>query len=79
MFHRLLIPFSMLYGFFAVFNRYLYQLGLRKRYRLEKPVISVGNLSVGGAGKTPVVIAISKYLKEVGKIQLSYQEGIKGK
>lgn len=79
MFHRLLIPFSMLYGFFAVFNRYLYQLGLRKRYRLEKPVISVGNLSVGGAGKTPVVIAISKYLKEVGKNPTVLSRGYKRK
>lgn len=77
MFRRLLLPLSVLYGFFAALNRYLYMLGIRKSYRLPRPVISVGNLSVGGTGKTPVVIAISKYLQSVGKKPVVLSRGYK--
>jgi tetraacyldisaccharide 4'-kinase len=37
------------------------------RRRLERPVISIGNLSVGGTGKTPVVAAVSRWLIERGE------------
>lgn len=51
----LLFPFSILYdGITTVRNR-LYDLGIRPSVTFEVPVISVGNLSVGGTGKTPMI------------------------
>lgn len=45
---------------------WLYNIGLRKRRRLPVPVISVGNLTFGGTGKTPAVQTISRMLTERG-------------
>ncbi|MCX6344490.1 MAG: tetraacyldisaccharide 4'-kinase [Armatimonadetes bacterium] len=45
----------------------IYAIGLRKKYRLKVPVISVGNLTFGGTGKTPAVQAICRMLTERGK------------
>lgn len=43
-----------------------YRRGLLKTYKLRAPVISVGNLSVGGTGKTPCVAFIANYLRDAG-------------
>jgi tetraacyldisaccharide 4'-kinase len=47
-------------------RRALYRRGILKRKRLPRPVISVGNLAAGGAGKTPAVITIARYLEKRG-------------
>jgi tetraacyldisaccharide 4'-kinase len=47
-------------------RRSLYRAGVLKARRLPKPVISVGNVTFGGAGKTPATIAIARYLVERG-------------
>lgn len=52
---KLLFPFSILYGFITDIRNNLYFANILKRTRFEKPVIVVGNLSVGGTGKTPFV------------------------
>ena len=44
----------------------LYDRGVLKSRRLARPVISIGNISVGGSGKTPFVIALGELLKERG-------------
>jgi tetraacyldisaccharide 4'-kinase len=44
-----------------------YHLGLRPRHRLEVPVVAVGGLSVGGAGKTPLASWIASYLVRRGR------------
>jgi tetraacyldisaccharide 4'-kinase len=45
---------------------WLYHIGLLRVRKLPVPVISIGNLTVGGTGKTPVVIALAQYLEEQG-------------
>jgi tetraacyldisaccharide 4'-kinase len=62
----LLKPAEMLYRGINRVRRSLYRKGVLKGKRLPKPVISVGNLAVGGAGKTPAVIAIGRFLIERG-------------
>lgn len=47
--------------------RALYRRGILRPQRLPKPVISVGNIAAGGAGKTPAVIAIARHLAARGK------------
>lgn len=49
-----LLPFAVLYGLVVVCRNKLYQLGLFKSSRFDLPVICVGNLVVGGSGKSPV-------------------------
>jgi len=61
-----LLPLSPLYGAVVVAKRWMYGLGWRKQRRLPSPVISVGSVSVGGAGKTPVVAMLSGILRRRG-------------
>jgi tetraacyldisaccharide 4'-kinase len=59
-------PLSYLYGGVTKMRNALYDAGTLKAQRLERPVVSVGNLSVGGAGKTPFVITLGTLLKQRG-------------
>lgn len=47
-------------------RRALYRAGVLKSRRLHKPVISIGNLAMGGTGKTPAVIAVCRFLESRG-------------
>lgn len=58
---------SAVYGQVARFRRSWYEQRPHARQRLERPVISVGNLVVGGSGKTPVVEAIVRMLRDMGE------------
>jgi tetraacyldisaccharide 4'-kinase len=57
---------SIPYGIVMRLRAFTYKLGVFRTYRLPKPVISVGNLTVGGTGKTPVVALIAKYCLDRG-------------
>lgn len=59
-------PLSMLFGAGVALRNTLYDRGIFSVHRLARPVISVGNLSVGGSGKTPFVIALGELLKQRG-------------
>jgi tetraacyldisaccharide 4'-kinase len=61
-----LSPVAAVFGVLAAARVSLYQRGLLSRSRLTGPVVSVGNLSVGGAGKTPVVERLARMLIEDG-------------
>ncbi len=57
---------SNIYEKLAVIRRKLYYKGILKQKKLPVPVISIGNLSVGGTGKTPLTIFTAKKLQEKG-------------
>ena len=57
-------PLSGLYGAGIALRNTLFDRGVLPALRLERPVVSVGNLSTGGTGKTPFVIALGELLKE---------------
>ena len=59
-----LIPLSWLYGVSVWIRNQLYTFGVFKPRRLPCRVISVGNITVGGTGKTPAVIALAKHLQK---------------
>ena len=59
-------PLVPLYAAGLAVNRGLRRVGVLRTRRLEWPVVSVGSLSAGGAGKTPVVIALAGLLRERG-------------
>lgn len=59
-------PLSLVYQSAMACRRFLYQSGWFKVHHFDLPVIVVGNISVGGTGKTPVVIAIANFLRKEG-------------
>ncbi len=63
---KVLCLFSYLYGEFAKQRRRWYASRPEARRRLTRPVISVGSLTIGGSGKTPVVAYIAKLLLTMG-------------
>ncbi len=62
----LLIPVSILYGMAAGLNRLLFRWGVRGSRDLPRPVVSVGNITIGGAGKTPLVMWLASGLRKRG-------------
>jgi len=63
---RMLWPISMVFGVMASFRRAVYRWGWKSAYRAAVPVIVVGNVVAGGAGKTPVVLALVRHLQARG-------------
>lgn len=63
---RLLWPLSLPYRLLSALRRALYAAGVLSRTRLRVPVIVVGNVIAGGAGKTPVTIALVRHLQTAG-------------
>ena len=62
----LLAPLALLYWVITCIRRAFYRIGLFKRHRVSVPVIIVGNISVGGNGKTPLVIRLVEMLRQMG-------------
>jgi tetraacyldisaccharide 4'-kinase len=62
----LLLPLALLFRFLVALRRTAYGLGLLRSIRLSVPVIVSGNLTVGGSGKTPLVLALSRALTKRG-------------
>jgi len=63
----LLSPLTLLFYFVSQLRKLSFQLGIKKVVKHNVPIIVVGNISVGGNGKTPFVIWLTEYLKSQGK------------
>ena len=66
LFSFILLPFSMLFYVLIKIRLYLYNYNFLHKYISGKPSIIVGNITVGGSGKTPLVIWLAKYLSDMG-------------
>ncbi len=62
----LLLPLSGLYCLVTVIRRKLYQLNIKKSFSAQVPVIVIGNIVVGGSGKTPLLISLCDYVSSKG-------------
>jgi tetraacyldisaccharide 4'-kinase len=62
----LLWPLSLLFGLMARARRWLYRAGVFQATAVGVPVVVVGNVLAGGAGKTPVVMALARHLRQRG-------------
>ncbi|EWH12265.1 tetraacyldisaccharide 4'-kinase [Catenovulum agarivorans DS-2] len=62
----LLMPLALLFSCLSAIRRWLFRFNLKKKYRSNKPVIVVGNITVGGTGKTPFVIWLVEFLRAQG-------------
>lgn len=64
----LLLPFAGLYNIVTRLRNHLYDIGHKKSFQFESVVISVGNMNVGGSGKTPMIEYLIRLLSERYKI-----------
>lgn len=62
----LLSPLSLLFWVLSSIRRGLFRVGIKKQHRLAVPVVIIGNISVGGNGKTPLVVRLAQWLKQQG-------------
>jgi tetraacyldisaccharide 4'-kinase len=62
----LLLPFAYIFSDVVRVRRFLYRKGILKSHTLPVPVIVVGNITVGGTGKTPLIIWLAELLKNSG-------------
>ena len=77
----LLFPFAILYGWITSVRNFLYDQGILKSYSFDLPVIAVGNLSVGGTGKTPQIEYLIRLLSshyKVATLSLGYKRKSQG-
>src|SRR5688572_13379174 len=80
-FRILLLPFALLYWLGISFRNWLYKIKLRRPVSFGLPVICVGNLSVGGTGKSPMVEYLVERLKgnfKVATLSRGYKRKTRG-
>lgn len=65
---KLLFPFAILYGMITSIRNFFFDKGILKSYSFDLPIIAVGNLSVGGTGKTPQIEYLIRLLSDKYKI-----------
>jgi tetraacyldisaccharide 4'-kinase len=75
---RLLSPLSVVYGVYVRLRLWLYAQGWLRQKRLRGAVISIGNISVGGTGKTPMVLWLAEKLHAGGKKVAILSRGYRG-
>lgn len=78
---KLFFPFSLLYGWITAIRNLMYDNGILKSYSFDIPVIAVGNLSVGGTGKTPQIEYLIRLLSpnyKIATLSRGYKRKSKG-
>ncbi len=65
-----LIPFSWLYGLCVQFRNFLFECGVLKSESYDIPILSVGNITVGGTGKTPMTEYLVRLLSEKHQVSI---------
>jgi tetraacyldisaccharide 4'-kinase len=70
MLRRFLFPFSLIWWIITCVRNFLFDKSLLRSYTISGKSITVGNLSVGGTGKTPMVIYLTKLLGEKYELQI---------
>ena len=65
---KILFPFAVLYGWITGFRNFLYNKGILESREYETPIVCVGNLSVGGTGKSPMIEYLISFLKDEYRI-----------
>lgn len=80
-FRLILLPFSLLYGLIIFFRNLFYDKNIFKPERFDVPIISIGNLTTGGTGKTPLVLFIAQFFlsenKKIGIVSRGYKRDSK--
>ena len=80
-FRQLLFPFAIIYGLITSIRNFLYDKGVLKSYSFDIPIIAVGNLSVGGTGKTPQIEYLIRLLSpnyRIATLSRGYKRKSKG-
>jgi tetraacyldisaccharide 4'-kinase len=78
---KILFPFAILYGFITSIRNFIFDIGVLKSYSFDVPIIAVGNLSVGGTGKTPQIEYLIRLLSpkyKVATLSRGYKRQSKG-
>ena len=75
----LLIPISLLYGLIVYIRNLLFDFNILSITEFKIPIISVGNITVGGTGKTPVVEVFAKTLSQKGRKVAILSRGYRSK
>lgn len=75
----LLIPLGCLYGIIGSIRAWMYRRGILSSYRAEVPVVSVGNLTAGGTGKTPMTDFLIGYFQGRGMKVAVVSRGYRGR
>jgi len=71
-------PLSIIYLVVSSNRRMLYRIGFFKQYSFRLPIISIGNLTMGGSGKTPLTLWIGKFIESHHKKTMVVMRGYKG-
>ena len=67
---KYLLPFSLLYGLVVWVRNSMFDLGILRTFRAEIPVIGIGNITVGGTGKTPMTEYLARLLGSKQKVAI---------
>ncbi|MFH0753114.1 MAG: tetraacyldisaccharide 4'-kinase [Candidatus Omnitrophota bacterium] len=70
---------SLVYGLAIILRKFFYRFGIMPGHKASFPVISIGNITAGGVGKTPLVIFLAEYLLRKGKRPVILTRGYMGK